>query len=268
MDLMDRPIAAFDIETIPDPELGRRLLDLGGTDAEVIREMVRRRLEETNGGSEYPQLPWHRVVSVCVTVLDLQTGSVAIRALGKDPLDERSHVDGFFRFVEAYEDGPRLVSWNGGGFDLPVLRYRAMKLGVQGGTFYRDDEARRANGYQNRYHDLHVDLMDLLSGYGASARAGLGTLASLLGLPGKMSLNHPIYDHVLDGEGPIVTEYCKHDTALTLLLFLVWAFHTGGLGPADLRGHVAAIRSEIGKERAAAWRTLEGALADWPAWDR
>jgi predicted PolB exonuclease-like 3'-5' exonuclease len=264
--MFDRRIVAFDIETIPDPDLGRRLLGLRGDDGDVVHELVRRRLAETEGGTEYPQHPWHRIVSVCVTVLDPESGAVEIRALGGDALDERSHVDGFFRFLEGGSRSPRLVSWNGGGFDLPVLRYRAMMLGVAAPDFYRDDEDRRWNNYQNRYHDLHVDVMDVLSGYGASMRVGLGTLGKVLGLPGKAFLDRPIYEHILAGEGPRVTEYCKLDTVETLLVFLVWAHHAGRLPQADFCRHVDAVRGAVAELAYPAWREVDVALEGWPAW--
>src|SRR3990172_5386010 len=109
--MLDRPLVAFDIETIPDPDIGRRILGIAGSDAEVVHEMVRLRLEETEGSSEYPQLPWQRIVSVCATTLDPERGKVAIRALGGDAMDERSHIDGFFRLVTDELESPRLVSW-------------------------------------------------------------------------------------------------------------------------------------------------------------
>lgn len=106
--MLDRPIVAFDIETIPDPDIGRRILGIAGSDAEVVHEMVRLRLEETSGSSEYPQLPWHRVVSICTTTLDPETGKVAIRALGGAAMNERSHIEGFFKLVtqELVASGP------------------------------------------------------------------------------------------------------------------------------------------------------------------
>ena len=45
-----------------------------------------------------------------------------------------SSIQRFFDGIEKYT--PQLVSWNGGGFDLPVLHYRALIHGV----------ARRATG--------------------------------------------------------------------------------------------------------------------------
>jgi predicted PolB exonuclease-like 3'-5' exonuclease len=266
--MFDRPIVAFDIETIPDPDLGRRLLGLEGSDAAVVHEMVQKRREETGGRSEYPQLPWHRVVSVCAATLDPPSGRVEIRALGQSYLDERSNIEGFFRFVAASadENAPRLVSWNGRGFDLPVLRYRAMMLGIAAPDFYRHDEDRRTNDYQHRYHDLHVDLMDVLSDYGASMRIGLVTLGTVLSLPAKTFLDRPIYDHVLDGDTARVAEYCKHDTLETLLLFLVWAFHLGRVSLDDLRRYVDGARVAVSELPYPAWREVEASLLGWPAW--
>ena len=264
--MLDRRIATFDIETIPDPDLGRRLLGLEGDDAAVVREMVRRKLDETGGRTDYPQSPWHRIVSVCVTLLDPASSNVEIRALGGDPFDERSHVAGFYRLFDESPDSIRLVSWNGRGFDLPVLRYRAMMLGVAAPGFYRDDEERRANNYLGRYHDLHVDLMDVLSGHGASSRVGLGTLGPVLGLPGKTLLDRPIYEHVLDGEAERVTEYCKLDTLQTLLVFLSWAFHCGQLSREDLRRHVDGVRAAVDTLAYPAWREVRTLLEHWPAW--
>jgi 3'-5' exonuclease len=268
--MFDRRVAAFDIETIPDPDLGRRLLGIEGDDAAVVREMARRRLEETTGKSDYPHLPWHRVVSVCVTELDPVSDQVSIRALGGEPFDERSHVGGFFQLVE---DAPlsepvRLVSWNGGGFDLPVLRYRAMMLGVTAPGFHRHAEERGPNSYQDRYHGLHVDLMDVLSGHGASARVGLGTIGPVLGLPGKTFLERPVYDHVIDGESARVTEYCMLDTVQTMLVYLSWSFHCGRITLDELRHWVAGVRAEIAKLTYPAWRDVEVMLASWPPWDR
>lgn len=65
--MLTRPIAAFDIETIPDIDLGRRLLGFAGDDEAVLHAMVEQRLKETSGGTEYPQLPYHRVVMLAVS---------------------------------------------------------------------------------------------------------------------------------------------------------------------------------------------------------
>ncbi len=263
--MFDRPIAAFDIETIPDPDIGRRVLGLQADDGRVVREMVRRRLEETEGSSEYPQLPWQRVLCVCATALDPEAGRATIRELGGDAMGERSHIEGFYRLV-AYGDAPRLVSWSGGGFDLPVLRYRAMMHGIAAPELYRVDGDRRWNNYQNRYHELHTDVMDSLSGFGASMRIGLDTMSRVLGMPGKAFLDRPIYDHVLEGDEARLVEYCKLDTVETLLVFLAWAHHTGELPTERLRRFVDGVRAAVAALSYPGWRQIEAGLEGWPAW--
>ena len=264
--MLDRPIVAFDIETIPDPEIGRRILGIPGTDEDVVTEMVHRRLEETGGSTEYPQLPWHRIVTICATTLDPRTGSFEVRALGGHEFDERSHLEGFFGLVSGKEDAPRLVSWNGNGFDLPVIRYRSIMLGVCAPDFYRVDGPWRWNNYENRYHDMHLDVMDVLSGYGASTRVGLHTFGEVLGLPGKSFLERAVYAHVLQNEAGRVVEYCKLDTIETILVFLVWGCHCGWLARERLRELVDELRRTLGRETFAGWRDVVDALAGWPAW--
>src|SRR5690606_39937173 len=49
-------------------------------------------------------------------------------SLGDESSSEKELIERFFEGVERFT--PQLVSWNGGGFDLPVLHYRALRHGV------------------------------------------------------------------------------------------------------------------------------------------
>lgn len=259
--MFDRPILAFDIETIPDPERGRRVHGLTGEDAAVVTEMVARRMAETREASKYPPLPWHRVVCACVTELDPARGTVTMRALAGEDASEREIVAAFFAELERAPLPPRLVSWNGAGFDLPVLRYRALEHGIAAPGFHRP-EAR----YGERREAMHVDVMDVLSGFGASPRPGLGSIAELVGLPGKRMLDREVYEHWLAGERARVLSYCKLDTLETLLVFLTWTLHTGSL-PRDRLSHFAdAARAAVAAEPDPAWTPIASALASWPPW--
>ena len=50
------------------------------------------------------------------------------------PSQEGEVIQTFFNRVERH--GPQLVSWNGGGFDLPVLHYRGLRHGVVAGKYW------------------------------------------------------------------------------------------------------------------------------------
>ena len=68
--------------------------------------------------------------------------------------------------VDGRGTGPILVTFGGNGFDLPLLRYRAFALGVPVPGLH-------GGGHRNYWHRFgqdHVDLCDVLSGYGATMR--------------------------------------------------------------------------------------------------
>src|SRR5690606_38993520 len=116
------PVFVFDIETIPDVELGRRIYDLGDlSDRQVGYVMQAKRREES--GSEFLSYEQQRVVAISVALRSRDTFKVW--SLGDPGASEAEIIQRFYDGIEKYT--PDLVSWNGGGFDLPVLHYRALR---------------------------------------------------------------------------------------------------------------------------------------------
>jgi 3'-5' exonuclease len=262
--MFERPIAAFDIETIPDPDVGRRVMGLQGSDREVVQAMVEQRESETEGRSQYPQLPFHRVVIVGIAWLDPATKRFKLGTVAGDAMDEKAILEGFFNMLARSHKPPRLVSWNGGGFDVPVMRYRAMLHGIQAPEFYRKEGEWKWNNYHNRYHDMHVDLMQVLAGFGASTFQSLERVCSLLGIPAKEFIQAPLYEHVLDDDVDTVKEYCKLDCLSTLLVFLNWTLHTGQLSRDMLSEFLVVIKEAVAAEEHATWASLSSDLERWP----
>jgi 3'-5' exonuclease len=119
-------VLAFDIETVPDVATGRQLYQLGDlSDQDVARVMFQKRREQT-GESEFLRHHLHRIVAVSVVLRQGETFSVW--SLGEIQSTEAELVRRFFDGIERYS--PTLVSWNGSGFDLPVLHYRALRHGI------------------------------------------------------------------------------------------------------------------------------------------
>lgn len=264
--MFDLPLVSFDIETTPDPDLGRAHLGFEGDNASVIRQMMAARAAETAGRTEYPAQPWHRVICVCVTVLDPETGHVEMLQIGSDDLwNEPSHVEAFFAFVEGHAGGGsavaptlpyRLVSWNGAGFDLPILRYRAMVHGIVAADFNRRDGNRKQDHYFSRYGSLHVDVMDELSSWGVSPRAGLDAVAKALHFPSKDFLSMPIQEHLIAGDHRAIVEYCKLDTLVTLLVYLSWGRHAGWVEPAAYDRAMDGARACVARQGDERWREI------------
>lgn len=237
-----QPVLAFDIETIPDVDGGRRLLGLDGLDdADVARAMFHRRVQQT--GRDF--LP-HHLHRVCAISVALWRGeNFRVWSLGEPGEGEASLIGRFFEGLERYR--PILVSWNGGGFDLPVLHYRALACGVQAPVYWETgdgDTGFRFNNYQNRFHERHTDLMDVLSGYQGRAVAPLDEVALLLGLPGKMGLHGSlVWDAYVDGRLSDIRDYCDGDVINTFLVYLRFQHMRGGLDAAALARAQACVRA-------------------------
>jgi predicted PolB exonuclease-like 3'-5' exonuclease len=218
----------FDIETVPDVELGRRVYGLDGlTDAEVAKAMFTLRRQAS--GSDFLPHEQHRVVAISC-VLRGRDG-LRVWSLGDLESQESQLIERFFDGIEKFS--PDLISWNGGGFDLPVLHYRALKAGVQAPRYWEtgdEDTSFRYNNYLSRYHWRHLDLMDVLSGFQPRARASLSDMAALLGLPGKLGFSGAqVWDAHLAGDLAGIRRYCETDVLNTYLIFLRFEMMRGRL---------------------------------------
>jgi predicted PolB exonuclease-like 3'-5' exonuclease len=212
-------VLVFDIETVPDTALGRRLHALDGLpDAEVAKAMFTLRRQDT--GSEFLAHPQHRIVAIAC-VLRSREG-LKVWSLGDPDSGEEELIRRFFDGLERYS--PDLVSWNGGGFDLPVLQYRALRAGIRAERYWEtgeSDTAFRYNNYLSRFHWRHMDLMDILSGFQGRARAPLAEVAALLGLPGKLGFSGAqVWDAWQAGQIVRIRQYCETDVLNTYLIYL------------------------------------------------
>jgi predicted PolB exonuclease-like 3'-5' exonuclease len=252
----------FDIETVPDTDLGRQLLHIEPSlsDADVAKAMAFKRLQETE--SEFLALHLHRVVAISVALR--QGDSLKIWSLGDEDSDEADLVGRFFEGLERYV--PVLVSWNGGGFDLPVLHYRALKNRVAARTYWEvgdEDRDFRYNNYLGRFHWRHIDLMDVLSGYQPRARAKLDEIAVMLGFPGKLGMSgDKVWEVYLEGRLAEIRAYCETDVLNTYLVYLRFQHLRGLLDDRSLQSELQRAREWLGDSDAPHWQAF---LAAWDA---
>lgn len=254
-------VLVFDIETVPDVETGRKLYDLDGlSDTDVARVMFHKRREQT-GDSDFLRHHLHRVVAISVVLR--RTDSVSVWSLGEPNAGEAELVRRFYDGIEKYT--PTLVSWNGSGFDLPVLHYRALRHGISAPRYWEtgaDDQSFRWNNYISRYHERHTDLMDVLSAYQPRATAPLDEVATLLGLPGKMGMSGAaVWDQYQDGKIEDIRNYCETDVLNTYLVYLRYELLRGNLDEAGFKREEKLVRDTLA---AAAKPHLSAFLAAWP----
>ncbi len=254
------PILVFDIETIPDVAGLRTLhsLDANLSD-EAVAEFSFQRRRQASGNDFLP----HYVQRVCAISCLLRTDdSLHAWTIGKPEDDEKHLIGQFFKGIEKYT--PQMVSWNGGGFDLPVLHYRAMVHGVAAPTYWdmgEDNRDFKWNNYISRYHMRHLDLMDLLALYQPRANAPLDAMAQLCGFPGKLGMDGgEVWGAFQRGEISAIRDYCETDVMNTYLVYLRFQLMRGALSEKAHSEEIAAVRAFLqANQHASHWQKFAAA---------
>ncbi len=229
------PILVFDIETIADTDAARRiypqLADLN--DADTLSALTAIRTQEA--GHDFMRLPLQRIV--CISALYVKDGKLSLFSLTADKFSEKDILAKFFRAFSDLEKLPQLISWNGSGFDIPVLIYRAMQYDLSAPWLFEEGDRiknMRFDNYVNRFHTKHLDLMDRFSQYGASRREAMDVVASLYGLPGKTDVDGSMVGGLVsNGDWQTLSIYCESDVMNTWLIYLRWLRLTGKLSSQD-----------------------------------
>jgi len=255
------PTLVFDIETIPDIAGLRVLqeLDARVSDAEVAEMAFQLRRQKT--GSDF--LPHHLQRVVAISCVLREGDNFRVWSLGDMLEDEGSIIQRFFDGIDKYT--PQLVSWNGSGFDLPVLHYRGLIHGIQCARYWdqgEDEKDFKWNNYISRYHSRHLDLMDLLAMYTGRANAPLDELAKLIGFPGKLGMDgSKVWEAYQQGKLDEIRNYCETDVANTYLVFARFQMMRGVLTRARFKRECDLVRAELAKLDQPHWSEF---LAAWP----
>ena len=241
------PVLVFDIESIPDVT-GLRLLrgePAERSDLEVFDAWLAERKEK--GQNDFAPLHLQRVLVISVVFRNAE-GLRVHSFVDRDGLSEGKLIQSFFNSIEKHQ--PQLVSWNGGGFDLPVLHYRGLRHGVEASKYWdlgEDDREYKWNNYISRYHMRHLDLMDLLAMYSPKNNAPLDALAKLCGFPGKLGMDgSQVWSQYLDGKLEDIRRYCETDVMNTYLVYCRFQKMRGGLTEAEYEQEIAFVKETLG----------------------
>lgn len=259
-----KPVLAFDIETIPDVAGLRRLHDLDPalSDDEVAELAFQHR--RASHGNDF--LPLH-LQRVAVISCALRVGKdFRVWSLAEPEQSEGEIIQRFFDGIDKFT--PQIVSWNGGGFDLPVLHYRGLIHGATAPRYwdlgdgdYPDSREFKWNNYISRYHTRHLDLMDLLAMYQPRASVRLDELAKLIGFPGKLGMDgSKVWQAWLAGGMSDVRDYCETDVLNTYLVSVRFRLMRGELSRSEYEAEVSFVRAELEKVGKPHWQEF---LAAW-----
>ncbi|MCX7359605.1 MAG: 3'-5' exonuclease [Alphaproteobacteria bacterium] len=224
-------VLVWDLETVPDIAAVSRINGRDMSEAEVEEYL----------GDKFPALPLHKIV--CIGALIAQRGPQGwvVQSLGAPHIGQRPEPELIAAFVERIASlRPKLVSFNGHSFDLPVLRYRAMINSVAAPGL-------EARGYFKRYSDEAVDLCDVLASFDGRAKMSLDKMCRVLGLPGKPDNieGSQVASFVKDGRIQEVADYCETDVVNTYRVWLRYELFRGGLTSAEFEASEAALRDFV-----------------------
>jgi predicted PolB exonuclease-like 3'-5' exonuclease len=221
-------VIVWDIETVPDLQGFAAANGFGGRSDDEIRAEL---------GDKFPKHIYHSIICIGALVARWRDDRWAVDALGAPHVGERSEKELISSFVDRIAElSPKLVTFNGSSFDLPVLRYRAMVHGVAAPGL-------ASRPYFNRYTEDAIDLCDVLSSFSSQAKASLHELCRVMGLPGKPDgmTGAEVEKYYRDGHIREIAEYCESDVHNTYRVWLHYELFRGRLSAAAFQGSEAYL---------------------------
>lgn len=228
--------AVFDIETRIDKRLLNEVFFAGaGLGEEEAFERFRQ--DPRNRGGDFTALTLHVPISIALGEVGDDYVLRRVESLALDGYSESALAAEFWRRAEGFAG--TWVSFNGRGFDLPVLELAALRWGIALPNYF--DEAAPGT-LRARRGGRHLDLYDLLCNYGASGlRGGLDLLLKLIGMPGKRGMDGSQVQACYEaGRLDEIHRYCRNDVIQTYFLFLRVELIRGRLDQAGYRAACAA----------------------------
>ncbi len=230
--MSETSVIVWDLETVPDLKAAALMFGMEGKPDDEVREAL---------GSGFPKHPLHSIACIGALVAKREPEGWRVSALGAPHINERPEPELIRTFVDRIEQlSPRLVTFNGNGFDLPVLRYRAMLHRIPAPGLH-------ARPYFNRYANDALDLFDVLGSFGSGGKIKLDELSRVLGLAGKPDGidGSKVEAMIAAGQIDEVARYCETDVVNTYRLWLIYELFRGAMSPAELQWSEAQLREYV-----------------------
>lgn len=229
---MSQHTIVFDLETVPCLKTLARLHGREALTDDEAAEIL---------GEKFPKHPLHQVAVLAALVAERVDGVWRVRSLGAPHIGERSEVDLISAFAARVDTlRPTLVTFNGNGFDLPVLRYRAMVNAIPAPGL-------TSRPYFKRYDQAHIDLCDELASFQSNAKATLDDLCKMMGLQGKPEGidGSKVWENVRAGRIQECADYGETDVVNTYRVWLRYELFRGAITPEQMTESEADLTAFI-----------------------
>lgn len=242
-------ICVFDIETIPDAELVRNTLHFEGDDESVSSQAMQE--QESKSGSGFLPLPYHKIIAISAVITDDFGFFKKVSSI--DGKNEKEMIENFLAFLD--KQNPKLISFNGRSFDVPLLMIRAMKYSLTCNAYFEIENnelgKNKWDNYRYRFSQrFHIDLMDHISEFGATRGLKLDVLCSMIGAPGKYDVHgSEVMELFYAGEIEKIKEYCESDVLNTYWLFLKYELLKGNLTIEDFKRSLDIMSIKLNEDK-------------------
>ncbi len=242
-------IFAFDTETIIDEEIAKTLLNQDGDFSKMEEELTRYHEQYNN---TFPRQPFWKIACLSYVEADIIKNKSGIeydvkniKSAGEVNSSEEELIRGFCDYCE--KKSPRLVTFNGKTFDIPVLKYRMMKYEMPMQWFYKKtgtDPKWMKETYADKWGDRYnLDLIDFFKA--PSGGIKMSEVCSVFKIPIKIDGNGSgVSGLYKEGKLDEIRNYCEQDAAATYLLFLISSYHKGEL---EIEGYISSMKNFFDK---------------------
>lgn len=240
-------LCIFDCETIPDTHALNLAYGYTGNEKEIMQQAFKQQKERT--GSEFLPINFHRVIAISAVMANEFGQFERVSSIKANSEDEL-----IFKFISFINSkNPRLISFNGRGFDLPMLMVRAMKYNLSCPTYFdtSGNGMDKWTNYRSRYDGIfHLDLCDHMGEFGNVRGLSLDALCKSLNIPGKYDTHgDDVYRLYIAGEQEKIEEYCESDTLNTYWLFLKYELLRGNITQDDYTKYLNIMAENLIQEK-------------------
>ncbi|MDX1963270.1 MAG: 3'-5' exonuclease [Pirellulales bacterium] len=257
---------AFDVESVADGALVSRLRYPG--EKLSPSEAIQKYRAELLAKFDSDFIPHTFQIPLCIAIAKIYADFSLCDLVVLDEPHYRPHVqtEHFWRGWEKYKQ-PTLVTFNGRGFDVPLLELAAFRYGISLPIWFGG--VKSFEQPRNRYNNqAHLDLQEVLTNYGsAKFNGGLNLAANILGKPGKMDVQGDmVQDLYQAGKLAEIAGYCRCDVLDTYFVFLRTRVLVGEISLTQEQRLVQDAQAwlEERQEAQPAYRRYLQNWGDWP----
>lgn len=190
----------------------------------------------------FSPLPCHGIASIGGLSLEIDDKANRCSWIGTfgESGDESHEYSRLKEFLHYYrKENPVIVTYNGRGFDIPLLWHRAMHFGLPIPEFFK-----KSFTYRFAQED-HFDLAEKITEYGSFHRPKLEYECEIIGLPGKTEVHgSQVHQIFRDREFAKIDSYVQCDVIEEAYLFLRYQHVCGEISAVTCNNLVYGIRSK------------------------